>query len=297
MDWRDIPSLSALRAFEAAARLRSYSEAARSLNVTHAAIAQHVRKLEADLGQSLMLRAGRGVEATDAGHALARDLAAGFGEIADGVRRARHVGDAGPVSVTTTQGFAENWLMPRMGQFWSAHPGVTVAIAVDNAVVDLGRSPHHLAIRFGRGVWGGTQAEFLTDGQSVIVGTPDLIARAAPGAGLETAEARRALTEAPWVIDMAYAELFPWLREHGIDPEALNRTELPSNSLVLAACRAGAGLSVQSRAVVERDLNEGTLVALSQETDQPDLGYYIVRGTRPVSDDLRLFLRWLRSTA
>ena len=67
MDWRDIPSLAALRAFEAAARLGSYSEAARSLNVTHAAIAQHVRSLEAHFGQALMRREGRAMAVTEAG--------------------------------------------------------------------------------------------------------------------------------------------------------------------------------------------------------------------------------------
>ncbi len=297
MNWRDIPSLSALRAFEAAARLGSYSQAARSLNVTHAAIAQHVRSLESHIGQSLMTRSGRGVEPTEAGRRLARDLATGFGEIAAGVRSVMATLDAGPISITTTQGFAENWLMPRMAQFWSAHPGVTVAVSVDNDVVDLVRSPHQLAIRFGRGNWPGLESEFLTDGQNVIVGTPDLLADHPIGGSPETQSWRDALVGTPWVIDTAYPEHFRWLRAQGIDPDNLNKTELPSNSLVLAASRAGAGLSVQPRAVVERDLKNGSLIALSQERDQPDLGYYMVLRPGLMPQDLRVFLRWMRSVA
>jgi LysR family glycine cleavage system transcriptional activator len=166
MDWRDIPSLSALRAFEAAARLGSYSEAARSLNVTHAAIAQHVRSLEAHFGQPLMQREGRAMAVTEAGRRLHRDVAAGFGEIATGVRALiRERADA-PISLTTTQSFAENWLMPRMAQFWATHPGVTVSVSVDNRVIDLRRSEHHLGIRFGAGDWPGLTAEKLTAGKA-----------------------------------------------------------------------------------------------------------------------------------
>ncbi|MBL4557038.1 MAG: LysR family transcriptional regulator [Rhodobacteraceae bacterium] len=72
MDWSLIPSLSALRAFEAAARRGSFSAAARELNVTHAAIAQHVRGLEAEFATTLMIRSGQGMAATDTGAALAR---------------------------------------------------------------------------------------------------------------------------------------------------------------------------------------------------------------------------------
>ena len=78
MDWRDIPSLAALRAFEATARLSSFSAAARELNVTHAAIAQHVRGLEAEFGCELVFRQGAGMALTDAGRALALSLGEGF---------------------------------------------------------------------------------------------------------------------------------------------------------------------------------------------------------------------------
>jgi LysR family glycine cleavage system transcriptional activator len=296
MDWRDIPSLSALRAFEAAARLGSYSEAARSLNVTHAAIAQHVRSLEAHFGQPLMQREGRAMAVTEAGRRLHRDVAAGFGEIATGVRALMRERADAPISLTTTQSFAENWLMPRMAQFWATHPGVTVSVSVDNRVIDLRRSEHHLGIRFGAGDWPGLTAEKLTSGQSVIVATPEVAARLPKGLSIETEDGRAAMSAMPWVTDTLYAEFLPWLAAQGFDPEALNRTDLKSNTLVLAACRAGAGLSVQTTAVVERDLAEGRLVALSDRCDQ-SLGYWIVRAPGPEPAALKAFLKWLRSVA
>ncbi len=84
-----LPSLSALRAFEAAARTGSFSAAARELNVTHPAIAAQVRALEADLGQPLAYRAGRGVALTDEGAELARALSDGFGMIGAAVAALR----------------------------------------------------------------------------------------------------------------------------------------------------------------------------------------------------------------
>jgi LysR family glycine cleavage system transcriptional activator len=296
MDWRDIPSLSSLRAFEAAARCGSYSAAARELNVTHAAVAQHVRTLEAHLDQPLMERQGRGVAPVGAGRQLARDLASGFAEIAAGVRHARGQHEGGPISLTTTQSFAENWLMPRIAEFWAENPGVAVSISAENAVVDLRRSPHHLAIRFGRGDWPGLVADRLTDGQSVIVGTPELTARLPAKLDVSTPEGHAALRTVPWVAEAHYGEFFSWLRAQGLSPDDLNAKELASNSLVIAACRAGVGLSVQPRAVIEGDIASGRLAVVTG-TSETELGYYILRRPGPVPEHLKPFLRWLKSVA
>lgn len=78
MDWHKIPSLHALRAFEATSRLRSFSKAAAELNVTHAAIAPNVRALESDFGESLVFRQGRGMALTEQGKQFAQTLRAGF---------------------------------------------------------------------------------------------------------------------------------------------------------------------------------------------------------------------------
>ena len=85
VDWKTFPSLTALRAFEAAARLQNFSRAARDLNVTHAAIAQQVRALEVDLGRELIYRQGRGLALTPEGEILARSVREGFSRIDQGL--------------------------------------------------------------------------------------------------------------------------------------------------------------------------------------------------------------------
>ncbi len=293
MDWRDIPSLSALRAFEAAARLQSYSGAARELNVTHAAVAQHVRTLEAHFGQGLMERQGRAMVPTVAGRRLAHDLFNGFSEIAGGVRALAAARGDGPISLTTTPTFAENWLMPRLARFWAERPDIPLTIAPDERVRDLRRDGHHLAIRYGRGKWPGVEAEFLVSADTVVVGHPELAARLPVDYAATAPNAAEKLTALPWLVDTSYGELRSWLLDQGLDADALKATSLAGNSLVLAATRAGAGLSMQPTALVSDDIEAGRLVSLLEHCCE-ELGYFILQPPGPVPDRVKVFLEWLR---
>lgn len=296
MDWRDIPSLSALRAFEAAARLQSYSGAARELNVTHAAIAQHVRNLEREFGLPLMQREGRKMIPTVQGKRLAADLANGFAEIAAGVRGVRQGGQVGSLSISTTRNFAENWLVPRLAGFWKAHPDIPLSITPETRVSDLRRDGHDLAIRFGRGMWPGLEVKLLTRANAVVVGDPSIVAQFPKGYAATAPDAIDELAKQHWLIDASFGEFFTWVREKGLDASHLSSTIFDSNALVLAACRSGAGISVQPYAVVERDLTAGRLVALL-EAPEDDIGYYLVRQPGAVSGRLKRLIDWLQAVA
>ena len=296
MDWRDIPSLSALKAFEAAARLGSFSAAARELNVTHAAIAQHVRALESHFGPALMDRDGRAMRATGAGRRLAQDLGEGFGTIAAGVRALAQARSDRPVALTTTQNFAENWLAPRLAAFWQAHPALPVTVAPDNRVVDLRREGFDLAIRYGEGRWPGLEARLLTRGHRVVVAHPDIAARLPIDYSATSDRAIHALMDLPWLPDPTDMEMATWLRALGADPDKARITRLETNGLALAAVRSGAGISRQPLAVVERDLEDGRLVALLEEPDSA-LGYYTVWNPATISPRARVVLRWLQAQA
>jgi LysR family glycine cleavage system transcriptional activator len=115
--WRDLPSLSLLRACDATARNGSFAEAGRVLNVTHAAVTQAVRALEAELGVPLVRRSGRTVALTEAGKRLAQSLDTGFGALAEGVADLRRDEAWRIVRVTTTTFIAETHVMPRLPDF------------------------------------------------------------------------------------------------------------------------------------------------------------------------------------
>lgn len=290
MDWRDIPSLSALRAFEAAARLGSLSEAARTLNVTHAAVAAHVRALEAEFGQPLLTRSGRGMVPTQAGADLARDLGTGFAEIAAGVRSARQGREDRPVILTTTPSFAQSWLMPRLAAFWSDHPDVPLTVQTDHNMVDLRREGVDLAIRHGHGPWPGLEGTVLTRASMVIVAQPG---RFDIPFDCCSPEAWAHVKTLPWLHDMSHTEFNKRLVRLGIDPEELQMTRLQSNALILPACRAGAGVSAQPQALVEQDIEEGRLEVLAEET-MSDMAYHLLHLPGPLSRRAQTFVTWLK---
>jgi len=287
MDWRDIPSLSALRAFEATARHKSFSAAARELNVTHAAIAQHVRGLEAFFAESLVFRSGSGLELTQAGRNLSDQLREGFETIAAGVKDLRDAGTSKPLKIALTPTFAENWLMPRVGAFWREHPEIELVLVPGVNLVDLRRDGFDLAIRYGHGKWDGLKVEKLVSANHVVVGTPELVA------GLPKGDLA-ALCELPWVFEAGRPEQRVWAAEMGLDFSCMRLTELSTNSLVLSAARSGYGLSVQARALIETDLNRDTLHCVYEAAEGP-LGYYML--TRPgfISPALKTFITWLHS--
>ena len=106
MEWLKLPPLNSLRAFSVVAETGSYTLAADRLNVTHAAVSQQVKALEQNLGATLVIRMGRGVELTNHGASLARELEIGFAIIGRGVERLSEDMASRPVQITMSPAFA-----------------------------------------------------------------------------------------------------------------------------------------------------------------------------------------------
>src|SRR4249919_3104953 len=112
-----LPPMSALRAFEAAARTGSLTRAAETLHVTHGAISHQIKGLESDLGVRLVERAGRGIRLTDAGARFATRVRGALNEIADAVREVSERKNPRHLGVSVLPSFAARWLLPRIGHF------------------------------------------------------------------------------------------------------------------------------------------------------------------------------------
>jgi LysR family glycine cleavage system transcriptional activator len=285
-DWRSLPSLTALRAFAATAELRNFSQAARTLNVTHAAVAQQVRALEEQLGRPLVQREGRGVSLTADGEQLAEALGEGFGAIQRGLEALR-AGEADrPVRVTLTASFAAQWLMPRLKEFWRLHPDIGLSLHPDSKVVDLHRERMDLGIRYGNGDWPGVEASYLTSARLVIAGAPSLIGDRKP----TVAE----MAGMDWILSRNWAEQNAYLRQLGLDPDKLSSTDISNEELALAAARQGLGLVVESVALIESDVAEGRL-RIVHESREKLPAYFIVTLPGPKRAAARAFLKWLKS--
>jgi LysR family glycine cleavage system transcriptional activator len=250
-------------------------------------VAQQVRALEGHVGVALAYREGRGIALTAEGRALSAGLSDGFGRIADAVAQISASRSGQPLRVSLTPSFANQWLMPRLGRFWKAHPEVPLTLLPDPRVVDLTRDRIDLAIRFGRGTWPGVDATLLTPAAFTIVGAPSLL-----GDAQDFSMAQ--LQAMPWVIAQDWPEQFAWLRSIGIDPDTLRATTVPTEELALIAARQGYGLHIELTALLEDDIRQDRFRIVYQD-EASDVGYYLVTRPGPARPELRLFLRWIKS--
>lgn len=285
-----LPPLTALRAFEAAARHRSLSAAARELNVTHAAVAQQVKKLEEWFGLSLMQREGRGVATTERGARLALGLAEGFGTIQAAADALSEDDATRPLKITLTPTFAANWLMPRLGGFRVAYPEIEIMLNPTAQPIDLVAEDYDLAFRFGAGEWAGLKAERMLEGGHAVFASTSLL----EGRKIDTPSDVAAL---PWVQELGMNERAVWMRAHGIEETGpRNILHMPGN-LVIEAIRRGDGVGNTGRTWFEKDVAEGTVVALFDDDTTSDLGYWMVYRDAVARPPLKAFMRWVRSEA
>ena len=294
-----LPPLSALRAFEAAARLLSFSKAADELAVTPAAVSHQIAALEADLGVRLFNRLSRAGELTAAAQVLLPGLSEAFAGIQASVRRLRAHNDTGTLNVTASPSFAGKWLVQRLFRFQEIAPEVDVRISASDAVVDLMRGDFDVAIRYGTGRYPGLTVELLLKNEVFPACSPDLLRRGPP---LETpADLRhhqllhdQAVDRDPLVPTWAM-----WLKAAGVgDMPAVPGLTLNTNILALEAAIAGHGVTLAYSTTAAADLAAGRLVRLFS-LSLPDLfAYYIVTAPGALErPKVRAFRSWLRQEA
>ena len=140
--------LNALRAFEAAARHASFTDAAEELHVTQAAVSHQVKALEERLGVALFVRRPRGLEITGEGQALLPDLRDAFDRMTNALQRVGRKANAGTLNVSLVTTFALGWLAPRLHCFQAKHPEIEVRMTTALCRIDFAREDFDCAIRF-----------------------------------------------------------------------------------------------------------------------------------------------------
>ena len=258
MNWNNFPSLNSLRAFATLAETGSYTRAAAALNITHAAVSQQVKTLEARLGVTLVVREGRRVKLTVQGATLSHHLSAGLAAIREGVEAITGADAVRPIQVTMSPAFAVSWLMPRIMDFQHKHPGLTLMLNPTVELVQLTPGGIDLAIRFGHGHWPGMDVTPLLLPNMVVVGARELIGK------LEITDLAM-LVEMPWLQELGTNEVAEWMERQGIVPDSpLMITHMPG-SLIMEAVRRGDGLTYTARCFVDKEIRSGQLVELCSE--------------------------------
>jgi len=247
--------LSAVRVFEAAARLKSFTRAAEELGISQAAVSWQVKALERRLDQTLFLRLPREVVLTPPGERLSRAATEAVNLLRAAVADLTEAGE-GVLSITTLQTVAMQWLAPRIGAFQVAHPKLAVRLESSAGLADLMRENIDVAVRSGDGDWPGLETHFLFPSIQTPLCTAEMRERLG---GLGRPED---LLDAPR-IGIA-EEWTAWFRAAGVAmPEAAHaepRLAADTQTLEVASAMSGQGVALGSPIFFATDIAAGRLV-------------------------------------
>lgn len=172
-----LPSLNALRAFDAAARRLNFARAAGDLAVTPGAISRQIQALEVAIGVPLFVRGNRNVELTARGRTYARQVHDAFDRLALATEQLRGRDANGPLAICAYPTFAMRWLMPRWRGFHDKHPEIDLQLTTSLAPVDIARDGFDAAVKIGDGKWPGHGSVWLAAVEVFPVCSPALAAR------------------------------------------------------------------------------------------------------------------------
>ncbi len=295
-----LPPLNALRAFEAAARRLSFTQAADELNVTPGAISQQIRQLEEFAGTPLFRRTGRSVLLTDAAQASLPLVREAFERISEAGRIMQAPARKGRVMVSCAPSFAAKWLAPKLDLFHRSNEGIEAWISADMALTDFSMADADLAIRYGRGQYDGLKSEKLLDETVLPVCSPRLLEGDGALSRPEDLRHHTLIHDESSENDPSCPDWASWLRAHGVSGvDGLRGPRFNQAILVIEAAAAGRGVALAKRAIAASDLAAGRLVApFAQGSTQIDFGYWLVwpKG-RHLTPDVRAFIKWIKDEA
>ncbi|MBW7568965.1 LysR family transcriptional regulator [Chromobacterium subtsugae] len=289
----DSSMLGALRSFEAAGRLLSFTRAAQELHLTQSAVSQQVRKLEERLGYRLFAR-GSALGLTDKGGALLRTVSAALGEIEQTL--ARLGADAAPLQLSCVPSFALRWLMPRLTEFQRLAPEVPLRLLAEFQPPDGGMAGADIAIRYDAASHVPPQAVPLLDEYLLPVATPAYLARHPAFAAGESMDGIAMLHDAsPWDGAEAFAEWRLWLQAARPDwLPLLGGAQFNLSSLALGMALNHEGVAMARTALVWDELQSGRLVdVFGRWVASP--ARYALLGRDPSRRETQAFAGWISS--
>ncbi len=285
----ELPPLNALRAFEAAARHRSFTQGARELGVTQAAVSHQVRILEDWLGVALFVRRPRALSLTAAGERYFQAALAAFQNLDSASRDLRGQSQRTQLHISVLPSFAARWLVPRLGRFAARHPEFDVRIATSADFADFKRDQIDLAIRYGRGSYPGLRAHYLMGEELFPVCSPDLLAGPVP------LRSPADLVNHTLLHDESRDDWGRWLAAVGVNPVDARLGPLFTDaSLLIQAAVAGQGVGLARRVLVATELAAKRLVRPFAEKLVLDWAYYLVYPhTSDNEPHIQAFRGWL----
>lgn len=288
---RSLPPLNALRAFESAARNKSFKLAAEELCVSHSAISHQIRRLEEYLSVTLFHRVSRGVRLTRAGRVYYPSLREAFDLVQEGTDLVLAPRGQGPLTLQVYSTFAVRWLIPRLSAFQRAHPGVIVRLHTSQSDVNFEHEDVDLCVMVGEPDQAGVHYDYLFSSELFPVASPAL------------KDGRRPLSEPADLEHHTLIQVYPsrgdwyqWLEhsgEIGLDPDS--GLQMDSYDLALNTAAQGLGVALGMLPFVNRELQAGSLVELFPGRRVEARGRWFLACRQELQADERVtvFREWL----
>lgn len=298
---RQIPGLSALKAFDAAARLLSFTKAGSELNVTPAAVSHQIKELEDQIGAPLFQRTSRSMRLTPEGEILRAAVTESLDSLTRALQRIRKLQNNVRLNVTASPSITAKWLVPRLDRFLEKVPGADVRIDVSQSVLDFERDDIDVAIRFGTGNYPGLKVDMLFQEMVFPVCSPKLLTGKYP-----IREPRDLLHHNLIHLEyQAQGAVWPnwrmWMLAAGIrEFDDTSGLHFSQTALVLQAAIEGQGVALGESALVAGDLAAGRLVKpfeLALKTP-PQFAYYVISPIATAGTPIiKAFREWILSEA
>lgn len=283
-----LPPLKALKAFEAAARHRSFSKAANELCVTHSAVSHQIKKLEGWMGLQLFVRTAHGVAPTPDGHEFALLVRDCFGRMVDASDRLRRLGGARTVRVATIPSVATRWVIPRLPAFQEAFPQIDLVVSYAPTIFSDSLSGFDVLITYFDGTYqGNLESTVLFSGAVRPVCSPSYLKAHRPITELSD------LANVTFLHDEDRSTWIAWLLSRGIDTaKAQSGTLFADFNLLSTAAIAGHGVALCSTDLIRHDLAAGHLVQLFDGAIFTDRNYVLFK-RRSSTIAVHQFCTWL----
>jgi LysR family glycine cleavage system transcriptional activator len=290
-----LPPMNALKAFEAVSRLGSVSKAAEDLCVSQGAVSQQLRNLEDNLDRELFIRTPNSFKLSEEGEEFAEVVQQSLKEIALAAYKVKREKTQRNLTISVPPGFAERWLMPRLGDFYESYPDVTIALDKNLKFATFRNDGIDAAIRFGDGTFEELQSDYLFAWRKWAVASPGYIAEHGKLDDLAHPKQHR-------LIDCRYASkdlaacCGRWedvVASEYTDPKQ-QLIILPDDYQALTAAIHGRGIALLPSLLLEDDIKAGNIVYANNQSISNPGGYYYVSptGVRPNSV-LDAFRDWL----
>jgi len=291
-DSRQRLPLTALRSFEAAARLLSFKAAAEELRVTPTSVSNQIRQLEADWGCLLFVRKTRKILLTDAGRALSRVMTRAFDDIRSEVET--HVSsNRRTVQLAVGPIFGSRWLIPRLSKFYRLNPTIELVLHQGTRITSAEQMVSTVAVDWGTGHWSGLDATRLFEIDYAPVVSPALLKE---HAGLSSPAD---LARYPIIHQWDREEWTAWLKLVGSDYlKFAQETIMRDSNTVLQAALDGQGIVMGLFPFVLNEVEAGRLVRPFSTVLHPDRAYHLLTrpGARSVPE-IKAVCDWIEAEA